>query len=223
MIYALLPYYYEDRPEFEESLKLQTVPYRLIRRNRQRDGIYWTKAMNDFRKELIRYRGVKRDDVVCILNNDIVFLGNYFEEGSKIKQGEIGIPQVYDGHRLSEWGLMVDWSRKAFSYFKDCRIDCFGARGIFITAGDFIDSGGYSRLLPHYLADYAFAIKMIKKGLKPVRLNCFIEHKEHRRDIRVFSALNPKQPIYWTIFLFLCGRNKYLPLNILKSWVSALT
>jgi len=110
MIFALLPYYNEDSPDFSISLLQQNIPFSLIRRDRKKDGIYWTKAMNDFLKELLRYRGIKDTDVVCILNNYIKLSDNLFEIGSKVKQGEIFIPKTIQNGVVIEQGLCIDWS-----------------------------------------------------------------------------------------------------------------
>ena len=79
MIYVFVPYYNEDTKEFKESLAKQTVPYRLIKRDRKRDKIYWTKAVRDFQREIQRFCGIKDDDIICIMNNDIEFDENFFD------------------------------------------------------------------------------------------------------------------------------------------------
>lgn len=58
MIYVFIPYYNEDTPKFKKSLESQTYKdYRIIRRDRKRDKIYWTKAVRDFQKEVKRFCG----------------------------------------------------------------------------------------------------------------------------------------------------------------------
>lgn len=205
MIFVFVPYYNEDPQEFKDSIKNQNVPFQLIQRNRKRDGIYWTRACNDFWKQVQNYRGVKDDDVICIMNNDISFGDGFIEEGSKVKQGEVYVCQ----------GLTVDWSKKRF--YEGDRIDCFPGRAFFITYKDFKDSGGFSKLLPHYAADYEFAIRVIRKGIKPVLMKNKVVHHSHP-VIKGFTLLSASNPIVWTIFLLKVGRNRYFFLNLLKAW-----
>ena len=79
-LFVFVPFYHPDGQEFMDSFKKQTVPYRLIKRDRREAGIYWTKACNDFRDELKRFPLIT-DEIVCIMNNDISFDADLFEEG----------------------------------------------------------------------------------------------------------------------------------------------
>lgn len=210
MIFVFIPHYNSDTKDFRDSLDNQTVEFREIGRNRKRDKIYWAKACNDFYKQVQTYRGVKNENIICIINNDISFPNDFFEQGGKVKEGQVMMP--------GSEAVRIDWSKKRFSIGSP--VDCFSGRAFFMTYGDFIKSGGFSRWLPHYLSDYDFAIRQIKRGLKPVVMNAEIVHKEHQKGTRIFSILSPHNPIYWTIFL-LRHFNRYTFLNILKAWVSA--
>ena len=213
MIYLFVPYYTEDTPEFRQSLESQIVPFQEIRRNRKADKICWTKAVNDFRKELMRYRGLKDDDVVCIMNNDISFGEKLFEEGSEVAlfNGNVYIPE----------GININWKTKSFN--KTCiriNVDSFAGRCFFMTVRDFIDSGGFSKLLPHCLSDLDFGLRMIKKGSDITIMVNNISHCNHNQEMRPFKIHSQTNPIFWTIFL-LKHFNKYTFLNITKAWVDA--
>ena len=202
MIYLFVAYYNGDTAEFKASLaKLRGVT--VIRR--KRDGIYWTRACNDFRKELRRYRGVKPDDVVCLMNNDISFEPELFEEGGKVLPGQV----------LTAEYMTVDWSKKKF--YQGDRIDSFPGRTFFITVGDFLKHR-FSSLLPHYLSDVEYSIRLIRKGITPRLMKNKIVHREHTRGSRKFSILNPANPIFWSIFLFKSCPLRYLPINLIKAW-----
>lgn len=209
MIYVFVPYYNEDSDGFKRFINNQNYKeFKLIRRDRKRDGIYWTRACNDFYKDIKRYRGVKDDDIICIMNNDIVFLDDYLRVGSKVKQGEIFVCD----------GITIDWKHKKF--FRGSRVDTFPGRAFFMTAKDFMQSGGFCKWLPHYLSDIDFGIKMVKKGLKVYEM-VEILHPEHKKEERPFSILSPHNPIFWTIFL-LKNFNRYTFINIIKAWITAL-
>lgn len=208
MIFIFVPYYHEPDQYFMDCLKNQTVPFKLIKYNRKAHKDLWTHACNFFISELKRYRGLSDRDVVCIMNSDITFSETLIEEGSRVRKGEILIPE---GNQVQ-----IDWSKKKF--FKGERIDTFPGRCFFMTAKDLMCSGGFYKLLPHYLSDYEFGIRMIKKGMKVRLINQSIIHEDHPKDAPLFSLRAVNNPILWTIFLLKAGRNKYLPLNILKSW-----
>lgn len=209
MIYVFIPYYNEDTPEFKKSLESQTYKdYRIIRRDRKRDKIYWTKAVRDFQKEVKRFCGAKDDDIVCVMNNDIEFdeyLFGYF--GRSVRKGDVTFGE----------GVWIDWSRKDFEVFSGfySYAHSFTGHLFFMTLGDF-KRFKFSRLLPHALADIDYGLKVLRE------LNyTFIErftHKEHTyQDCHIFSLRSYKNPILWTIFL-LKHPNRYTFINILKSW-----
>jgi len=207
------PYWNPNKPEFVESLSKQTAGYTLIERDRKWLGISPTKACNDFREEMIEkawFGYISLKDVVCILNNDISFGSNFFKEALNIKPGEVYIP---NGE-----GVEIDWSKKSFKRNKG-RIDTFPFTTVFITVEDFIKNKGFSKWLPYYLNDYEYAIRVIKNGIKPIEMTQGIGHKPHPLNTNKFSRLCPANPINWTFFLLLAGRNRYFFLNLLKAWM----
>jgi len=213
MIYVFIPYYNEDTPEFKKSLESQTYKdYRIIRRDRKRDKIYWTKAVRDFQKEVKRFCGAKDDDIVCVMNNDIEFNGELFELGSQVKSGEIFIPADVE--------CFIDFSDKSFKEESFPFCNCFIGRCFFMTLGDF-KRVKFSRLLPHALADIDFSIRALRI-CKPVLIHPEIKHKEHTyQDCSMFSLRSYNNPILWTIFL-LKHPNRYTFINILKSWYEVI-
>lgn len=210
MIYLFIPFYNSDKKRFRESLAKQTVEYKEIRRDRKADKIYWSKACNDFYEQIQKYRGVKDEDTICIMNNDISFDKDLFECGSEVKLGEILIPR-YEG-------VTIDWSKKKF--YNSVKIDCFPGRCFFMTYKDFIESGGFSKFLPHYLSDYDFSIRQINRGLKPYFITASITHHPHTKEMRPFTMISPNNPIFWSIFL-VKHFNRYAFINIIKAWVTA--
>lgn len=221
MIYALIPHYGELHECFKLSLKRQSSPiFAEYYYNRRKDKTYWGQAMNHYHRLVCHHPKIYNDtDVICILNSDLELDLNLMRKGSKVKPGEILIPKVFENGKLDEWGLTIDWSKKRF--YNGHRIDCFSPRGIFITVKDFRESGGFNPRLPHYLADYEWAIRQIKRGIKPHRMNSYVIHQTHSKSAPIFSPLNPHNPKYWIIFLWLTCPKKYLLINIIKSLISA--
>src|SRR3972149_7313275 len=88
-----IPYYNEDTLEFKKSLASQTVPHIVIRRDRKKDKILWTKAVNDFYKECFTWN-IKDNDVICVMNNDIEFGKDLFEVGGMARCKGIVVPKT---------------------------------------------------------------------------------------------------------------------------------
>ena len=212
MIYVFVPYWNEDTPEFKKSLESQTVPYRLIKRNRKASKILWTEAVNDFWRECSRWQGAKDDDVICIMNNDIEFGKLLFELGATAKDWDIIVPD--------EFLIEVDWRNKKFTYGGD--YNSFIGHCFFMSLKDFRESGGFCRLLPHALADIDFSYRMYKKKKATIWRVGGVHHEDHDYEkCSKWSWRSYDNPILWTIFL-LRHPNRYTLLNIIKSWVSAL-
>ena len=208
MIYVFVPYYHEDTPEFKKSLESQTVPYRLIKRDRKKSKILWTKAVNDFWEDSFNWG--KDDDVVCIMNNDIEFDVELFEEGSEVSIGECYVPQ---GNQVQ-----IDWQNKKFT--EGLRIDGFYGRCFFLTLHDFKQTK-FSRLLPHALADIDFSIRVVNK-IDTTLMGCHIIHDRHSyQDCSKWSWRSYDNPIVWTIFL-LRHPNRYTLLNIARCWYDGI-
>lgn len=213
ILFLSIPFYNEETKEFKESLSRQTVKYiKIVRRDTKKDKIYWSRACNDFYKDAQNYLDVKSDDVICIMCNDISFPDDFLEQGGRVNQGEIFIP--------ANQGVLAYWKDKKF-LMPTPFPNCFSGRCFFMTYIDFIRSGGFTKWLPHYLSDYDFALRQIKRGLKPVLMDSRIGHNDHPKESKVFSVLSPANPVFWTIFL-LRHLNKYTPINILKSWYDGI-
>lgn len=211
-LFVFVPYWNEHTKGFTESLAKQTdVSYRLITRDRKKDGIMWTKALRDFQKECKRFLA-KDNDVICVMNNDVEFGKDLFKLGSKVKAGS-----VYIAYGTN---VGIYWKHKQFAFGGEwwCnRVDSFLGRCFFMTLGDFKQIK-FSRLLPHALADIDFGIRAVKK-LNPYFIDCHFNHPDHEyKRVNKFSLLSYENPILWTIFL-LKHFNRYTLINIIKAWL----
>lgn len=209
MIYVFIPYYNEDTPEFKKSLESQTYKdYRIIRRDRKRDKIYWTKAVNDFWRECERWQGTKDDDIICIMNNDIEFVPNFFAYANwYIKDKQIYFP--------FNSACRVNFGTKEF-FEGTANFNTFIGRCFFMKLSAFKESGGFCKLLPHALSDIDFGLRALKNFTFCMTYN--IKHDEHGYEpISKWSLRAYNNPILWTIFL-LKHPNRYTLLNIAKSW-----
>lgn len=205
MIHLFVPYYGEWHSYFQECLDSQNVKFRLFKYDRKESGEGWTSACNMFHREVSRYRGIE-EDVICIMNNDITFGNSFLSEGCRVEQGTILIPHGT--------GVHIDWKTKKCYPGSDT----FPGRAFFMCANDFIKSGGFCKLLPHYLADYDYGFKVIRGGMKIKEMTQGIKHIDHLVNRNAWSGRSVNNPISWTVFLLRNGRNRYIFLNLLKSW-----
>ena len=212
MIFLFVPYYETWPDYFQDCLDRQTADFVLMRYDRKEMGGYWTAACNYFLKTLKTYRGITHDDIVCIMNNDIMFTDDFLSEAGGVRPGDILIPNGS--------GVQIDWRTKRM--FNGDRVDTFPGRAFFMTAPDFINSGGFSRLLPHYRSGYDFGIRVIKKGMTVRAMARGIHHVDHPKNCRPLCIRSVNNPIFWTVFLLKHGRNRYFFLNLLKAWAELL-
>jgi len=205
MIHLFVPYYGEWHDYFQKCLDSQTVKFRLFKYDRKENGGGWTSACNLFYREACRYRGIE-DDVICIMNNDITFHDSFLSEGCRVEEGTVLIPHGT--------GISIDWRTKRTYH----GADTFPGRAFFMTAPDFIKSGGFCRLLPHYLADYDYGFKLARRGMKIKEMTQGIHHDNHPVNRNPWRVRSVNNPIAWTIFLFRNGRNRFVFKNLVTSW-----
>ena len=211
MIFVFVPYYDKWNDYFQNCLDRQTAEFHLMRYNRKVTGDCWSHACNFFLKQMKTFRGIGSEDVVCIMNNDILF-DDLMAKGSQVKTGEILIPEGS--------GIQIDWKTKQM--INGSRIDTFPGRTFFMTAPDFIHSGGFSKLLPHYLSDYDFGIRMIKKGMVVKEMSARVQHVDHPKNTNPWSIRSVNNPFFWTVFLLKHCMNRYFFLNLLKVWAELI-
>jgi len=87
-LFVFVPIYNKPNKEFIDSLNKSTIPFRLIFIDRKVKKCYWTKALNDY-IQLVKNFPKLTDEVICVMNSDITFNADLFEEGIKVKEGEV--------------------------------------------------------------------------------------------------------------------------------------
>lgn len=218
MIYVFIPYYNEDTPEFKKSLGSQTYKdYRVVRYDRKKHKALWTKAVNWFWRECQRYCGTSWDDIILIINNDIEFAPDFFEDIAKrLKKTDVYIAE----------GGYIDWETKSFeirnAYQHDYwAINTFIGHSFAMFLGNFRRFGKLCSLLPHALADIDYGLKVLRYQ-KPIYNWAEWRHPDHDYEsCSIWSLRSYKNPILWTIFL-LKHLNRYTFINILKSWYEVI-
>lgn len=130
---------------------------------------------------------------------------------------------------LLDDGVRVDWRRLSFGQVHDSeQVNCLSTRGLFLRVGDFLASGGFHpRLLPHYLSDYEFTIRLQRQGVRPMidpRLQLWTHRHPPAPSDRgwrhawrtLLSRRNPSDPRAWLAFVWLSCPWPWKPLCLLR-------
>ena len=131
-------------------------------------------------------------------------------------------------------GAKVAWRRLAFKPALDPDdVDVFPTRGLFLRLEDFLDLGGFhTRALPHYLSDYEFTLRAVRRGFRlhtdtGVRLlmdeaTTGIRTKDYSSPLAYLRSLltikATGNPVYWTMFVLLASPPRYKPRNLWTVW-----
>ncbi len=263
MIYILLPVHnrIEETKKIISSLKQQTnTDYELILIDDgctdgtvefvtkeikkitvlKGDGkLWWAGCLEKARKHLLERKDIKKEDIVVILNNDIIFDTNflsYINLDILMNQNSLIAPKCYsqESYELIDNGIHVDWKKLRFKPVKNSdEINVLSTRGLYMSYGIFKKIGRfYPFLLPHYGSDYEFTHRAYKKGfpLKVSQHTAVFLNKETTGirnidfNISFLELLKnlfiSKKSVYnrvmWTSFILLSCKSKYIPLNLLR-------
>ncbi len=131
--------------------------------------------------------------------------------------------------QLLDDGVRVDWRRLRFSQVHDSeQVNCLSTRGLFLRVADFLASGGFRpRLLPHYLSDYEFTIRLRRQGVSPMidpRLQLSTPRHAPAQPSTgwcaawrtLFSRRDPLNPRAWLAFALLSCPWPWKPLCLLR-------
>lgn len=171
-------------------------------------------------------------DVVLIINDDVYFEESYFRIGLDLLENNPDSMIISSCYNL-ENGEIVDKgiyyneviSTLTRNLSESQPINCSSTRGLFLTANDFIESGGFRpNFLPHYLSDYEYTIRLVRNGLKLKvydslriysdqsqtgvhQLPCILQPKDFLEEITSYRcSLNYN---HWMSFINLTSRSLY--------------
>jgi len=203
---------------------------------------WWAGSLEQARRWLLDQPAAP-GQLVLIANDDTTFESDFLAAGrAAMDAGErrllLARPFSADTGEPVGLGVTVDWARLSFRpTFDPAAIDCFSTRGLFLRRTDFLALGGFHTvLLPHYLSDYEFTLRAVRRGYElatepTVRL--VMDEKAtgiRQRDLRnplayLRAALTIKatrNPIYWSTFVILASPRRRLPRNLLRVWLRFL-
>jgi GT2 family glycosyltransferase len=207
---------------------------------------WWAGCLDQGCRHLIRI-GVVDDDILLLMNDDVVFGPTFLEQGMaelKEMRGTLLLARQVDassGREMSQGGgVWADLAELRFEAASDPeKINCLPTRGLFLRWQDICRAGGFRpRWLPHYLSDYEFTIRAMKKGLQlkvahaaslGVQMdqsgrsleNLFVEPRARRIGL-IFSKRFKDNPVTRSIFVGLVASPTRKPYLWIKIWVHFL-
>ena len=134
-------------------------------------GNWWWAGSLEQGYKWLKKEQLTDSDIVLIINDDTEISNDFISKGISIlnkNKKTLLLATAYDlkTGTLHDCGVLYDFNRNIRTIKnKGIQPNCLTTRGLFLTAKDFIDLGGfYPVLLPHYLSDYEFSIRAFRRG-----------------------------------------------------------
>lgn len=174
----------------EESIK-KTYPEITIIRG---DGDWWwTKSINNGVCFALSHS--KPGDFILTLNDDTEVEQNYLQAlidtSTSYQRAIVGslVKNYYDPNVIQDAGVQTNWSKFLFSKRHSIgnetvneSVGALSGRGMLIPVEIFSNIGLFSRMLPHYSADYEFSARAKHHGAKIVMSYRAIVYSKDRLD-----------------------------------------
>ena len=202
-------------------------------------GNWWWAGSLQQGYEWLRKQNLKSSALVLIINDDTEFDANFLEHAVDLfgrQKRSLLLAQSFSRENdcLIGSGMRVDWSKLLFRMATSPEeINCLSTRGLFLTAGDFLELGGfYPKLLPHYLSDYEFTIRAYRKGMRlwvDDTLKLRVDEKTtgfHQFEGESFAGFWKKyfaknsdaNPFAWTMFIGLACPWQWMLISWMRVW-----
>lgn len=202
-------------------------------------NLWWAGALQSAYKYLKKNMIFNEEDIICMMNDDVLISNNFLEIAVKTfdENEKPLLPSIAIDHlngKTTPCGVFYDCKNLDFVSTDEVeKINCLSTRGLFLRAVDFLESGGfYPKLLPHYLSDYEFTYRLIRKKKmvpivnKELTLKFFPEISGFENSanedkicnylLDLYSKKNKSNPVHWIVFIFLTSHYPYNFKNIFK-------
>lgn len=200
---------------------LLSVPSAIILRGK---GHWWWAGSLQRGLDQMARQGASDEDIVLFMNDDSRFDQDFIAKGiatlaespSTLVQATI---RCADSGEVVDQGYVFEPSSLSFRPVNHGELpNCLTTNGLFARWGDLKRIGGFHpQLLPHYLSDYEYTWRALRRGLSlrvAKDLELFWQRKSTAyRQIdanntpeflsKLFSPRYPSNPIYTTTFAFL--------------------
>lgn len=136
---------------------------------------WWTKSMNKGMRFILKK--AKQGDFVLCINNDVEVGHDYFQklvqtskDHNRALVGSV-VKNFYDQKVVQDAGVRAEWKTFHFPKYSfdpsekiNTRVDALSARGMLVPIETFWKVGLFSKMLPHYTADYDFSMRTKRRG-----------------------------------------------------------
>jgi GT2 family glycosyltransferase len=192
----------------------------------------------------LRENGATESDILLFINDDVTFKPDYLANAVAYVKDRTGLLLLSkwfceeDGN-IRESGVTANLKTLTFGPARSGEeINCLSTRGLFARLVDIEKIGNFHpRLLPHYLSDYEYTIRAIRKGVRCVTTDfvylCpkFSSTGYHNfSDLgflgflrKYFSIKSAANPIYWSAFVLLSVPGLWVLPNLVRVWYRAAT
>lgn len=197
---------------------------------------WWTRSMYEGVKYALKY--AKRSDFILQMNNDLYFDKDYFKNildtADRYKKTVIGsiCVRAQKPNEVVEAGVRIDWPTglvygvaqtisNRISYYKNMDvikdIDALPGKGTLVPVEVFKKGVNFKyKLLPHYIADYEFAINAKNHGFDLVVSTKAIA-KHYWEATGISGKKNENRINYARAFNLLFGRKS---MNNIVDWIT---
>lgn len=205
-------------------------------------GSWWWAGCLQRGLDRLAESAIGGSEIILFANDDTTFAPDYVERAVQYlagKQGSMLLSRYRDAAtgRIEESGVCADLRTLTFREAQDpVAINCLSTRGLFMRWSDVKRVGAFHPfLLPHYLSDYEFTIRAIRRGVTPATTPSVWLRADHAltaaRDINelvgwrflraYLSVKYPANPIYQTSFVVLVVPARWMLGNCIRIWRQA--
>lgn len=212
-----------------------------------RGNWWWAGALDQGCRHLLN-TGVKDDDILLMVNDDVIVAPDFLEEALTefcMTKDTLLLARQRD----ADTGEEIDHGGGVRADLKELRfvaaatpeeINCLPTRGLFLRWKNFRRTGGFHpHCLPHYLSDYEFTLRAHRAGLRlavarrasvglkllesgPALVDLETEPRGRRLTL-LFSRRFKDNPVTWSAFAWLAAPTYRLPYLWLKIWLHFFT
>jgi len=187
---------------------------------------------------------IDKSSFVLFANDDISFESSFLEVGINLVKNRGGMVSANEvsfhdkNEIIIETGVKANFNNLTFEISKNPdEINCLPTRALFTTIENIVITGNFHpKVLPHYLSDYEYTYRALKKGIKLstsnellIQSNPFLSGYRKFSEIsfweflqKYFSKKSVNNPIYYTNFVIFTSNYIFIPINIIRIWLGAI-
>lgn len=206
------------------------------------DGRLWWAGSLQLGIDWLNNNDIADDAIILFINDDVTYGPSFLESAVETidnKNNFLLLAKIScdNGETIYESGVYADLKKLRFEVAKPGgEVNCLPTRGLFVRFVDIGKIGNFHpSILPHYLSDYEYTIRAIKKGMKylsadTVYLCPDLNMTGHREYVdmhfwefmsKYFTKKSTTNPIYFSVFVLLTVPGVWMLPNLMRVWYRA--